>query len=166
MTQRQKKIFCVIPIRKGSKGIKNKNIKKFDGIGIHIRRGDFVINKNILDMEPNKSPPIEFYIDVMNKIKCRDGGIVTIYSDQSIKKTIEIINQLPKINCRYEVFSPLKGAKELLNHMMQQEILVHSNSTLSTWSSILTNQIAIYPFRQTPYSAHLYCQNFISHINY
>jgi len=31
VTQRQKKIFCVIPIRKGSKGIKNKNIRNFNG---------------------------------------------------------------------------------------------------------------------------------------
>jgi hypothetical protein len=52
---------------------------------------------------------------------------------------------------------------EALNKMMINDILIHSNSSLSTWASIISGQVAIFPGQAAVYNAELYFpNNFIS----
>jgi hypothetical protein len=153
-----------INVFKGSKLLKRH---KKNHIGLHIRRGDFSTallsdKKNT----PNTSPDISFYTNILHKLESFGfiDNIVTIYSDQSYEKINRDIAKFPQNNT-YKISNPYNSASAIINDMMTCDILVQSNSTLSTWAGILSGMVSIYPNDSTPYSAHLYFENFISDDN-
>jgi hypothetical protein len=130
-------------------------------IGLHIRRGDFKVKPVKIDnFEHNFSPDIVFFTDIIRRFKIGSIKTVTIYSDQSDLDTRKmLLDYFPK-DFDYRIFGSIKKSSVVLNDMMKNDLLVHCNSTLSNWSSILSGQIAIYPWDRTPLFANRIFDNF------
>ena len=67
-----------------SKEASKKNSTHVLNIGLHLRRGDFLVS-NTNEIDANSSPPIEAVIEVLNLFKNCKNANVAIYSDQSKK---------------------------------------------------------------------------------
>jgi hypothetical protein len=129
-------------------------------IGVHIRRGDFKVSKTN-EFELNSSPPIESVASILEVLKNYKISKVTIYSDQSKKLTKSAITEYFPRELTYELFSPLANGSIVLNHMISNHILLQSNSTLSTWSGIISGQISPFIGNKTPWYTDRELNNFI-----
>lgn len=138
-------------------------------IGIHIRRGDFKVSNDVdfhLAYSSNTSPSIELQMKVLSSLLKEEKFIhkIDVYSDSEIDKKLFI-----NFNSNIEInFNSIYDTGEVtMEKMIKNDILIHSNSTLSTWSSIISGQVAIYPWENTPYNAHHYfSENFRTYSNY
>jgi len=147
--------------------ITQKSKKDHLSVGLHLRRGDFIVAKKQDGFMPNLSPSDEIQFIILNKVIDKNNIFsIDIYSDQ--KLSLDYIN-----NFRTNLSIPLlihnhSEAGNLTFHkMLQNDILIQSNSTLSTWASILSGSKAIYPWEKTPYNADYFFPNqFISFRNY
>ena len=129
-------------------------------VGVHLRRGDFSISKTNKTQE-NSSPPINSVIEILNFFKNYKISTVTIYSDQSLKLTNNIINEYFPKSFNYRTFSPLSKGALVINDMINNHILIQSNSTLSTWSGIVSGQISPFIGDSTPWQIDKNLNNFI-----
>jgi hypothetical protein len=143
----------------------NKEVNKISenkglNIGIHLRRGDFLISKTNKPLA-NSSPPINLVIAILDIFKSYKISTVTIYSDQSEKLTNNIINKYFPKNFNYRFFNPLANGALVINDMISNHVLIQSNSTLSTWSGIFSGQISPFIGDNTPWQIDKEFNNFI-----
>tara|TARA_B100000795_G_C22758414_1_gene422512 strand:- start:315 stop:1316 length:1002 start_codon:yes stop_codon:yes gene_type:complete len=129
-------------------------------IGVHLRRGDFLISETNKTQE-NSSPPINSVIEILNIFKNYKISTITIYSDQSKKLTNNIINEHFPKRLKYRVFSRFSKGALVINDMIKNHILIQSNSSLSTWSGIVSGQISPFIGDSTPYYIDKEFNNFI-----
>ncbi len=143
-----------------SKGASKKNPTHVLNIGLHLRRGDFLVS-NTNEIDANSSPSIEAVIEVLNLFKNCKNANVAIYSDQSKKITKDIIkNHLPKF-FNYKVFNPMAKGASVINDMVLNDVLIQSNSTLSTWSGMISGQVSPFIGDGTPWKVHSELNNFV-----
>ena len=97
-------------------------------------------------------------IDIFKKYKI---STVTIYSDQSRKITNNLINKhFPKF-FKYKVFNPMAKGASVLNDMISKDIMIQSNSTLSTWSGMISGQISPFIGNDSPWQVSYEFNNFV-----
>jgi hypothetical protein len=138
----------------------NNSVTNGLNIGLHLRRGDFKVSKTN-EIEANSSPPVESISAVLKILKDFEISKVTVYSDQSKKLTRGIISRKFPKEFIYEIFNPLASGSIVLNHMISNHILLQSNSTLSTWSGMVSGQISPFIGKKTPWEVNSELKNFV-----
>ena len=117
------------------------NKKKSITLGLHLRRGDFLLNKSP-SKNFNSSPDINSQIKLIKKIKSKIK-VINIYSDQSKSKTYEELgNKLS--DYKLKLFPVNSNGSKVLQDMIKNDVIILSNSTLSVISCILSNQLALF----------------------
>ncbi len=134
--------------------ISNKN-KKIS-LGLHLRRGDFIKNKNS-SIKFNVSPSINSQIKIIRKIKSKIK-VINIYSDQSHSQTIEELNGKLE-NFKLNLFPTNSNGSAVLKHMIMNDVIILSNSTLSIISCILSNQLGLFNNQILPNKLKKYFRN-------
>ena len=121
-------------------------------MGIHVRRGDFKVCKSLDDLSPNHSPEVHSYFPVIDYFLNSNSKLISkvnIYSDC----TLTAIKMALYIGSRSDcvIHSASDTGQTTLNKMMLDRVLINSNSTLSTWASILSGNYTIYPANKAVY---------------
>ncbi len=131
---------------------KNKNIS----VGLHLRRGDFFLNKKSSSTF-NASPDINSQIKIITKIKSKIN-IINIYSDQPNTKTLAELNgRLNDYNLKLHPAN--SNGSKVLEDMIKNDVIILSNSTLSVISCILSNQLALFNNQILPRKLKKYFKN-------
>lgn len=107
---------------------------KSDGIGVHIRMGDFIESNNekqLRNKEWNYRIPIKWYIQMVKKIRSYKNLPVYVFSDAREGELNEIL-QLPN-TFRVGYGSAIADMIAL----SKSKMLISSSSTFSMWSSFL-----------------------------
>lgn len=137
---------------------KEKNIS----IGLHLRRGDFKKNRSAKD-NFNTSPDLDSQLNIIKKIKSKIS-IINIYSDQSFSNTINELNgELDKFKLNF--FSERANGTKVLEEMTKNDVMILCNSTLSTLSCMISNQIGLFDNQIFPSKVQKYFKN-IQEIKY
>ena len=116
-------IDCVIPIRSGSVGIKNKNIKKINGVplicnSIEIALKSKIFNRIIIAVDSIKYMKIisKYFVDMKKKklfcIKGQKSSTGKAMTEVVLK---EVINNFPKLVSLFYNVSPLLSYVDLKN---------------------------------------------------
>lgn len=143
-------------IKKNNKLDLIQNKKEHITLGLHLRRGDFMLKKSS-SKNFNSSPDIKSQIKIIKKIKSKIK-IINIYSDQSKSKTLkELGNKLD--NYKLNLFPTNANGSKVLQDMMKNDVIILSNSTLSVISCILTNQLALFNNQILPSKLKKYFKN-------
>lgn len=134
------------------------NKDKIISLGLHLRRGDFSQNKQSNKIY-NSYPDIDSQIRIIKNLKSKIS-IINIYSDQSFDKTKSEINgRLDNFKLNY--FPEISSGQKVLEHMLKNEIIILSNSTLSVVSCILSRQIALFQKQILPKKIKKFFKNII-----
>jgi hypothetical protein len=132
------------------------NKKKSITLGLHLRRGDFLLNKSP-SKNFNSSPDINSQIKLIKKIKSKIK-VINIYSDQSKSKTYEELgNKLS--DYKLKLFPVNSNGSKVLQDMIKNDVIILSNSTLSVISCILSNQLALFNNQILPNKLKKYFKN-------
>jgi hypothetical protein len=145
------------------KKIKSTQPKKIV-VGVHLRRGDFKVSESEEIEGPNSSPGLKYSLNILDtllKYKKLNISRVEFFSDSSID--LSNLSHLYDGNIDFIVHSSFDTGLETLNKMISNDILIHSNSTLSTWASIISGNIAIFPGVSAVYNTDkFFSEKFIS----
>ena len=132
------------------------NKKKSISLGLHLRRGDFSLNKSS-SKNFNSSPDINSQIKLIKKIKSKIK-VINIYSDQSKSKTHKELGN--KLNhYKLNLFPVNSNGSKVLQDMIKNDVIILSNSTLSVISCILSNQLALFNNQILPNKLRKYFKN-------
>ena len=143
--------------------IKNNNDLKliynkdnYISVGLHLRRGDFKINRSA-SSNFNTSPDIQDQINIIKKIETKIK-VINIYSDQKPILTLKELNGELK-NYKLNFFSEKANGTKVLQDMTKNDVIILSNSTLSTLSCILSNQLGLFNNQLFPNKLKKYFKN-------
>ena len=135
---KNKKILALVPARSGSKGIKNKNIKKINGVPLIKYTLDFINKLKFVDLKIVSSDSIKIlklakdndFIGI-KRSKFLSGDKV---SDFSVIKSVVNNSYVARSQCDYLIYlqptSPIRRKKELL--LALKKIII--NNFHSGWS--------------------------------
>lgn len=133
-------------------------------VGVHLRHGDFTVGDNIDKLASNERVPLTWYKKMINKIMidfAEQQIVFEIFSDSEVE--IHNLIDFTPDNVRFIKHSKRDTGIITFEKMRKTAILLNGNSTLSTWSTILSNQLSIFPGRMAAYEANrIFVNQFIS----
>jgi hypothetical protein len=133
-------------------------------VGVHIRRGDFKVSESEKLEGPNSSPSLKSSLSILHillNFKALNISRVEFFSDSNLD--LGYLSNLYGKDINFIVHSSFDTGMETLNKMISNDILIHTNSTLSTWASIISGQIAIFPGVSAVYNSDkIFSDKFIS----